>query len=165
VQLRPEVEVAAEDAQLTSGGIALALSVDDRAQVLADPDQLHRILVNLLRNAREAIDGDAARAGAGTVRVDLRVEEGASLVRVADDGPGLPERAQANLFQPFLGSARRDGTGLGLSISRELAQAHGGDLTLVQTGPAGTVFELRLPGAPEPLPPRPGDRQAANARA
>jgi signal transduction histidine kinase len=147
--LRAAVEAAAEDAQLSPDGVRLAADVDERAQVLADPDQLHRIFVNLMRNAREAIEADAARKGVGVVSIGLRVENGASLVRVADDGPGLPERARANIFQPFLGSARRDGTGLGLSISRELAQAHGGDLTLVETGPAGSVFELKLPGAPD----------------
>jgi signal transduction histidine kinase len=152
VPLRAAVEAAAEDAQLAPGGVTLACDFDERSRVLADPDQLHRILVNVMRNAREAIDGDPGRGGKGTVTVALRVEDGASLVRLADDGPGLPERARANLFQPFLGSGRRDGTGLGLSISRELAQAHGGDLTLVETGPAGSVFELRLPGAPDPAP-------------
>jgi signal transduction histidine kinase len=161
--LRAAVEAAAEDAQLTSGKVRLTTGIDERAQVLADADQLHRILVNLMRNAREAIDSDAAKGGAGTVTVGLRVDDGASIVRVADDGPGLPERARTNLFQPFLGSARRDGTGLGLSISRELAQAHGGDLTLVESGPSGTVFELRLPGAPDRLPARPGDRETAPA--
>jgi signal transduction histidine kinase len=146
VPLRAAAEAAAEDAQLAAGGVKLVLDFPDRARVLADPDQLHRIFVNLMRNAREAIDSDAGKHGVGTVIMSQRVEAGASLVRIADDGPGLPERAQANLFQPFLGSARRDGTGLGLSISRELAQAHGGDLTLVETSAAGTVFELRLPG-------------------
>jgi signal transduction histidine kinase len=149
--LKAAVEDAAEDAQLAAGQIALANAVDARAQVLADPDQLHRILVNLMRNAREAIDGEGGRGG-GTLTVDLTVEDGVSLVRVADDGPGLPERARANLFQPFLGSGRRGGAGLGLAISRELAQAHGGDLTLAETTKRGTVFELRLPGAPDPLP-------------
>jgi signal transduction histidine kinase len=160
--LKAAVEAAAEDAQLAAGHVTLANAVDERAQVLADPDQLHRILVNLMRNAREAIDGDPGRQ-VGTVTVDMRVEDGASLVRIADDGPGLPERARANLFQPFLGSARRGGAGLGLVISRELAQAHGGDLTLAETTRRGTVFELRLPGAPDPLPP--SERQATQAGA
>ncbi|HEY1750688.1 MAG TPA: HAMP domain-containing sensor histidine kinase [Caulobacteraceae bacterium] len=153
VPLRAALEAAAEDAQLDVGGVALALSMDDRAQVLADPDQLHRIFVNLMRNAREAIDGDTAKERHGAMTIDLAVENGASVVRIADDGPGLPLRARANLFQPFQGSTRRGGAGLGLAISRELAQAHGGDLVLVDTGPTGTLFELRLPGAPDPLPP------------
>jgi signal transduction histidine kinase len=163
VPLRAALEAAAEDAQL--GGVTLAIGVDDRAQVLADPDQLHRIFVNLMRNAREAIEGDAGKQGGGTMTFSLGVEDGVSMVRIADDGPGLPERARANLFQPFQGSTRRGGAGLGLAISRELAQAHGGDLLLVDTGPAGTVFELRLPGAPDPLPPDRGGRQAAEAKA
>jgi len=164
VPLRAALETAAEDAQLSPGGVALASDVDDTAQVLADPDQLHRILVNLMRNAREAIDGGGAER-VGVVTVSLTASDGQSVIRLADNGPGLPERAQANLFQPFRGSARPGGAGLGLAISRELAQAHGGDLVLVETGPEGTAFDLRLPGAPEPLPPRKGGRAAATTRA
>jgi signal transduction histidine kinase len=163
--LKAALEAAAEDAQLSPHGVRLAASIDERAQVLADPDQLHRLLVNLLRNAREAIDGDPGRVGKGKVRVSLEVENGVSLVRLADNGPGLPERARTNLFQPFRGSARRDGAGLGLAISRELAQAHGGDLVLLESGEAGTTFELRLPGAPDPLPPKPSEPHAASAGA
>ncbi len=165
VPLRAALESAAEDAQLSDDGVKLADSVDDTAQVLADPDQLHRILVNLMRNAREAIDGGPEKAGDGAVGVSLTTSDGASVIRVSDNGPGLPERAQVNLFQPFLGSARRGGAGLGLAISRELAQAHGGDLVLVETGSAGTVFELRLPGVPNPLPKGSGGRRAAEGGA
>jgi signal transduction histidine kinase len=71
------------------------------------------------------------------------------VIRVADNGPGLPERARERLFLPFAGSGRPDGAGLGLAIARELAQGHGGDLILAKNGPQGAVFELRLPGAPE----------------
>ena len=92
------------------------------------------------------------------------IENGFSNLRLADDGPGLPERARLNLFQPFLGSTRRGGAGLGLAISRELAQAHGGDLVLVETGPGGTVFDLRLPAA-DPVSSTPGARRAAQAGA
>jgi signal transduction histidine kinase len=166
VPLRAALETAAEDAHLADERVRLATTIAEGAQVLADPDQLHRILVNLMRNAREAIDGAPEKNGVGAVSASLSVSDGASVIRLADDGPGLPERAQANLFQPFAGSTRRGGAGLGLAISRELAQAHGGDLVLVQTGPAGTVFDLRLPGAPDPLPPpKRGGRKAAEADA
>jgi signal transduction histidine kinase len=165
VPLKATLEAAAEDAQLASADVKLCAEVSEQAQVLADPDQLHRILVNLMRNAREAIDSDESRKGKGAVRVGLSVADGVSLITLADNGPGLPERARTNLFQPFVGSARPGGAGLGLAISRELAQAHGGDLELGETGPKGTVFLLRLPGAPNPLPPRRGGRRAAPADA
>ncbi len=147
--LAPAVEAAAEDAGLTLEGVRLNLLVAPEARVLADPDQLHRILVNLLRNAREAITGQAEADGKGTISVALDQAGGASLIRIADTGPGVPEKVRARLFQPFAGSGREGGAGLGLAIARELAQGHGGDLALTRTGPDGAVFELRLPGAPE----------------
>jgi len=159
--LRAALESAAEDAQLSENdvGVRLDLQIDDDALIIADPDQLHRILVNLLRNAREAMGEDRP----GKVTVSLRAEDGHSILRLADDGPGLPERALAHLFQPFTGSARRGGTGLGLAISRELAQAHGGDLKLVETGPGGSVFELSLPGVPDAPKPKRVRKRAAEA--
>ena len=66
-------------------------------------------------------------------------------IDIADDGPGLPPKAQDNLFRPFFGSARPGGSGLGLAIARELTRAHGGELTLVSTTGSGTVFRLTLP--------------------
>jgi hypothetical protein len=86
--------MAAEDAGLTPGGVALETVIDPREQVLADPDQLHRILTNLLRNAREAIEGAPDRGGKGRVFVELRRGEGLSILRLSDDGPGVPQRAQ-----------------------------------------------------------------------
>jgi signal transduction histidine kinase len=143
--LRSALEAAAEDAGLTPAGVRLETAIDPAAVVRADPEQLHRILVNLLKNAREAIEGESVRGGVGRVAVSLVITAADSVVRLADDGPGLPERARTHLFQPFAGSARRGGVGLGLAIARELAQAHGGDLSLVETGAAGSRFELRLP--------------------
>ena len=87
----------------------------------------------------------------------------ASVVRLTDDGPGLPARALEHLFRPFVGSARRGGTGLGLAIARELAQGHGGDLALVETGAGGAVFELVLPGVPALAPGAGGQARAASA--
>jgi signal transduction histidine kinase len=165
--LRAALDSAAEDSGLTPGGVALETVIDPREQVLADPDQLHRILTNLLRNAREAVEGAPDRGGKGRVFVELHRGDGLSILRLSDDGPGVPQRAQANLFQPFVGSVRRGGTGLGLAIARELAQGHGGDLVLVETGPGGSVFDLSLAGVPEPvaevaLAPAPDDGAASS---
>jgi signal transduction histidine kinase len=147
VPVRAAVEAAAEDAGLAAGGVALEAAIDAGAVIEADPEQLHRILVNLLRNAREAIEADPGRGGRGRVAVAWTADGEGQRLRLTDDGPGLPDRARAHLFQAFSASSRKGGTGLGLAISRELAQAHGGDLTLISTGPEGTVFELRLPTA------------------
>jgi signal transduction histidine kinase len=166
IPLRPALDMAAEDAGLTPQGVALETVIGPREQLAADPDQLHRILTNLFRNAREAIEGATDRGGKGKVFVELRRDAGHSILRLSDDGPGVPERARANLFQPFVGSVRRGGTGLGLAIARELAQGHHGDLALVETGPGGSVFDLTLAGAPEPLPEtpsEPGDKADASA--
>ena len=163
VPLAAALEAAAEEARLAqlSGKVRLASQVRAGDQVFADPDQLHRILVNLLRNAREAMEQQGERAQPGAVVVSLIRDEDACVIRIADNGPGVSERAQERLFQPFAGSSRPGGAGLGLAIARELAQGHGGDLSLAATGPQGSVFELRLPGAPPPLKaPR---RQAKNA--
>ncbi|MCC7265706.1 MAG: HAMP domain-containing histidine kinase [Caulobacteraceae bacterium] len=149
--LLPALEAAAEEAGLGVGSARLEAQVAAGAQMLADPDQLHRILVNLMRNARQAIAGQAGRAEGGRVSVHLSQDAEASRLRIGDDGPGVPPKARERLFQPFGGSTNPEGAGLGLAIARELAQGHGGDLTLVETGPGGTVFELMLPGAPAPV--------------
>jgi signal transduction histidine kinase len=146
--LGPAAEVAAEDAGLTADTVPLDLAVPAGFEILADPDQLHRILVNLFRNAREAIEG-AGRTATGRVRLSAEAADGMASIGIADTGPGVPERVKERLFQPFAGSAREGGTGLGLAIARDLARAHGGDLTLARSDDTGAVFDLRLPLAPE----------------
>jgi signal transduction histidine kinase len=164
VRLAPAVEAAAEEVGLSPEGVHLDSQVDPRAQVSADPDQLHRILVNLMRNGREAIQSHSTDGGAGVISISLEQRDETSLIRIADNGPGVPERVQARMFQPFSGSGRPDGAGLGLAIARELAQAHGGDVVLVETGPMGTTFEVRLPGAPDPAATAPRRSKAAEPK-
>jgi signal transduction histidine kinase len=166
VRLAPAVEAAAEDAGLGPEGVRLDSAIDPAARVSADPDQLHRILVNLMRNGREAIQSDPGAGRIGAIAVSLTQADETSRIRIADNGPGVPQRVQARLFLPFSGSGRPDGAGLGLAIARELAQAHGGDVTLTETGPMGSTFELRLPGAPAPAEDtRPAARASRNALA
>lgn len=139
------VAAAAEDAGLEPEGVRLARDLPARFTVNADPDQLHRILVNLMRNARQAIEAAPERDGKGAVTVTAETRDGMAIIGLRDDGPGIPARLAGRLFEPFVSGGRTDGTGLGLTISRELAANHGGSLVLLDTGPQGTRFELRLP--------------------
>jgi signal transduction histidine kinase len=139
------VAVAAEDAGLEDGGVRLVRDLPARLTVKADSDQLHRILVNLMRNARQAIESDPARDRKGRITVRAEASDGLVAVRITDDGPGIPERLAGRLFEAFVSGRASEGTGLGLTISRELAANHGGELRLLDTGPEGTTFELRLP--------------------
>jgi len=149
VVLTSALTLAAEDAGLDPEGVRLVKQLPPRFAVQADPDQLYRILVNLLRNARQAIEADPARAperrGRGAVSISAFGEDGVDVVRIVDDGPGIPPRMVERLFEPFVSGRASDGTGLGLTISRELAALHGGELRLVESSERGAVFELRLP--------------------
>lgn len=143
--LAEAVRAAAEDAGLSPDGVRLESVVDAGATVRADADQLHRILVNLMRNAREAIEHAPLSHGRGRIAVSARRDGGFDVVRLQDNGPGVAGRVRERLFQPFAGSGRPGGAGLGLAIARELAQAHGGDVALSDSGPNGAAFEVRLP--------------------
>ncbi|HEX9705467.1 MAG TPA: ATP-binding protein [Gemmatimonadales bacterium] len=103
--------------------------------IQADGDQLDQLLINLVANGVEAVQ----EAG-GVVTVGWRVDDGRLDVLVTDDGPGLPDTA--NLFVPFF-TTKPEGTGLGLALSREIAEAHGGSLT-VRNRSGGRGCEARL---------------------
>lgn len=136
VELAALVNEAAESARPIGRMLKCDNSVDRAVLVRADRIQLFRVLTNLIRNASEA--------GARVVCVSAAHNSPTLVVEIADDGPGLPEQVQAELFRPFAGSTRRGGTGLGLAIARDLMVAHGGTIELVQTGASGTTFRLTL---------------------
>ena len=110
--------------------------------VRADPEQLYRVLANLVRNARQAI---VAAGRPGKITVTAISDDIAWTIKVCDDGPGLPPKAREHLFTAFRGGARKGGSGLGLAIAAELVRGHGGKLELVTTGPSGTIFTVTLP--------------------
>ncbi len=113
------------------------IQIPEQLSVDADRDEMFRVLTNLIRNAMQS--------GANHITVTSAHGDGATLIRIADDGPGLKPTARERLFQPFAGSARKGGTGLGLTIARDLMRAHDGDIELVETSEKGTVFQLSLP--------------------
>ncbi|WP_281955756.1 sensor histidine kinase [Pseudophaeobacter arcticus] len=133
-----ESELLAPD----EGAVELINAVPKGMMLRGDSEQLFRVVMNLVRNARQAI---VATGKPGSVTVAAREEDDAWWILVSDTGPGLPKRAQDNLFTPFQGSVRKGGSGLGLAIAAELTKGHGGSVTLSQTGPEGSRFEIYLP--------------------
>jgi signal transduction histidine kinase len=125
-----------------NGREALHSALAGRFEIVADRQQLHRVLANLGQNAIEA--------GATLVEISARHEGDGIVIEVADNGPGLAPRTREQLFQAFVGSSRPGGTGLGLAIARELMRAHGGDIRLERSTGEGTCFRLTLPGDASP---------------
>ena len=111
-------------------------------RVLADVAQLRQLLLNLVRNAREAMPGG------GSLRVSTRGGEGSVEIEVRDAGPGIDPARLQRIFDPFFTTKER-GTGLGLAMAQEIAQEHGGQLTCDSTPGSGTTFTLRLPAIVE----------------
>jgi signal transduction histidine kinase len=132
------VEAAIEP---VSGAIETTTHIDAGLAAYVDSEQLFRIILNLVRNGAEAI---ALTGQGGTIRVNAVRQRGVTVIDVCDTGPGIPPTLREKLFQPFSG-ANKSGSGLGLAIARELARAHGGDVTLFATSNEGTVFRVTLP--------------------
>jgi signal transduction histidine kinase len=121
------------------GAVERGLMVD------ADPDQLFRMLLNLARNAVQALEARESKdPGRDQIRVTGRREGAVVVIEVSDTGPGLSEKARAHLFEAFQGSTRTGSVGLGLAIVAELARAHGGEVRLVE-GTIGATFRLSIP--------------------
>lgn len=149
VALRQLVEDAGFDARLVGHPkVGFVNSVPEGISINADPALIGRVLLNLLKNAREAMEADSREGVERRVEVSASEQDTNVILSVADTGPGLPSRARENLFVAFEGSARPGGTGLGLAIARELVEAHGGRLELVPEE-QGTRFDIVLPAAGE----------------
>lgn len=116
----------------------------DDLRLWADHDQVYRILMNLAKNAVEAV---SAQGPGGTVRVTGWQDGKSTIIEVADTGPGLPKMAREHLFEAFSGSV--GGTGLGLAIAHELVRNHGGRLEMLKSDPTGTVFRASFPNSTE----------------
>jgi signal transduction histidine kinase len=140
--LAPLVKEVGDGLGLPRDTIAWRLDIADGLEVDADRDQLHRVLNNLIRNAVQALEGQ--RCGPGGITVGAHRADNATVIDVADNGPGVPARARENLFKAFKGGARKGGSGLGLAIAAELVRAHAGVLDLRDTE-RGATFRLTIP--------------------
>ena len=110
----------------------------DLPDVEHDSDQIHQVLLNLLLNAVQAIDGP------GAVRVEIGVRGDCAAVLVHDTGRGIPEDRLPNIFRPFY-TTRGNGTGLGLSLTRRIVEEHHGRINVTSVVGKGTTFEVLLP--------------------
>ena len=145
VEVEPLVEEVHETLALADSRIGWIVAVERGLNVDADPDQLLRVLLNLSRNAVQALETRAPNDPArDQVRITGRREGAVVVIEVSDTGPGFPAQAREHLFEPFQTSARSGGTGLGLVIAAELVRAHGGEIKLVE-GTIGATFRLTIP--------------------
>jgi signal transduction histidine kinase len=146
ILLEPLVEEVHETLGLGPDAPIRWISAVERELVIeADYDQLFRILLNLARNAVQAMESRAARdPGRDQIRITGRREGAVVVIEVSDTGPGFSDKAQAHLFEAFQGSTRTGGAGLGLAIAAELVRAHGGEIRLVE-GTIGATLRLTIP--------------------
>jgi signal transduction histidine kinase len=146
ILLEPLVDEVHETLGLGPDAPVRWISAVERGLVVeADYDQLFRSLLNLARNALQALESRAARdPGRDQIRITGRREGAVVVIEVSDTGPGFSERARAHLFEAFQGSTRTGGAGLGLAIAAELVRAHGGEIRLVE-GTIGATLRLTIP--------------------
>ncbi|MGH8636185.1 MAG: response regulator [Burkholderiales bacterium] len=124
--------------------VALDLA-DDIPCILADEDQLHQVMLNLIINAQQALQGCPLPR---SIRIATRFDASAAGIRitVADSGPGIPESLRARIFEPYFTTKPIGvGTGVGLAVSAGIVEAHGGALSVHCPPDGGTVFTIALP--------------------
>jgi signal transduction histidine kinase len=135
--------------QLRESSIDLAVEPAVETKVIADPEQLKQVLINLVQNAAEALGKDGTitlRAAESRITLGGRTRE-VVILEVEDTGPGIPVEVQERLFDPFF-TTKPSGTGLGLSIAARIVEKHGGALRFRTGANRGTTFDIVLPLKP-----------------
>ena len=140
-ELEPFAKIVCREASLK-----VELPASDRAiEVNADRTALEQIITNLLTNAQEAVAAGATeKTHKPSVSLSLSSTDRHAIIRVTDNGPGVPAELRDVVFNSFV-TTKPEGVGLGLNLSRSIAEKHHGWLDLTGTGSNGTTFELRLP--------------------
>jgi len=120
-------------------GIEIHLA-GDLPKIHCNPDQMQQVIVNLLLNARQAIEND------GIIEIETRDSDAWVIIEVRDTGCGIPEEDASRIFDPFFTTkADTGGTGLGLAVSYGIIQSHKGSLEAVENIPRGTILRISLP--------------------
>ena len=158
IKLAPLIEEVFDNAATL--GINMHSPVDDDFSIDADRTQIYRCLFNLVKNAAEAIvppsdnddadiDGVTEEITRGEISIDSFHIDETTHIEITDTGPGLPDYARENVFEPFKGSKKPGGSGLGMAISAEIIRAHGGEICVKRSDETGTVFSIEVPRAQE----------------
>lgn len=161
--------------------LTIRTQLEDLGTVVGDPAQLHQMVMNLVMNAGQAMNGqwgdDPTVLGVGVQRVNgetvrahpsLNDDQAYVHVAVRDTGPGMSPETEARIFEPFFTTKEHgEGTGLGLSVVHGVVQAHDGEVAVATESGEGTTFHVYLPEAPGPTPtpaPQPTENGEAHAR-
>lgn len=119
----------------------LTVAYKEEPVVHVDPTKIHQLLINLVRNAGQAI-GDEKR---GHIHIQVATEQKDLVLSVTDNGSGIPEESLTKIWEPFYTTKDDSGTGLGLDICLRIAQGHGGTLVCDSKVGSGTTFTLKVP--------------------
>lgn len=127
---KPELDRARVALQVRAPSTALMVPIDEA--------QVRQALVNMVRNAREAMEDG------GSITLALSARDDAAVLEVIDEGPGIPEDVRLRIFDPFF-TTKATGTGLGLPLTKQIVEAHGGTIACEAAEPRGTCFRLTFP--------------------
>lgn len=138
------------------GRVTLRFAIPDKPlPTVLDREMLHRVLVNIVHNAAQALrdaKGKNHKGNLGTIEVSVRSDATTLIVDIDDDGPGIAETVRDQIFDPYV-TTKHDGTGLGLTIVKKIIVDHGGTIDALISPLGGARFQIRLPreGTPESL--------------
>ncbi|MGI9242197.1 MAG: ATP-binding protein [Verrucomicrobiales bacterium] len=125
--------------RLEGKGIEVHREIRYEGEFRADFERLLRVLINIIRNADEAMNGKGALTLATSKQGDNM------LVQITDTGKGIPEASLAKIFEPFFSEGKADGTGIGMSMAKKLVESHGGEISVTSELGVGTTFHVLLP--------------------
>jgi len=139
----PEV-VAGLEEEMRGRDITVEIELGYRDGIRMDVGKMQRVLFNLARNARQAME---EQEGPQRFRIETALDEAKDevLLTLSDTGPGIPEDIRETLFDSFVTSGKKDGTGLGLAIVKKIVEQHGGTVGFRSKPGQGTTFDIRLP--------------------